>query len=1692
MSSLPEPSQEISSWLSSIHLGQYGGCLAQAGYHSLEDCWGMTEEKLLELGDFPTGHRRRILRSLEVLGAKDQLCEAHKTGEVKKKPVPRPRKVFHKDRKRGTSSRSQSQGNGKRDIRDGRQTLPSRALQGSDSADHAEEHVAHCTMPRPSPHPRPSLKTHNFSGTTSTGSSSASINSSSESSLISSHSVVSDGEGFPEGPAPSSPNHEGLAITDSLSEEPPDNFHGEMVENDIYERYDTKVPRGPRPTRSYRLRHRPVPEPPQRFTIMPQDWNVHETNSPKQVAGVEGSSGTSTVPKAPLERKLSPISPYGEIFLYNNPENKLDLGAKEMFKQDLKEKLKQKRLRKKQARSKGKVADDKTEQTVLKPTSTQLPYDDGYSTVQPHALNDAESAYEVSTSLALPLQPLPGSSPVSTVTICQDYSEPADALGDFAHPTPPVRSDFSISPYACFYGPAHKMLRSGWLDKLSPQGNCVFQRRWVKLDGENLTYYNNDKEMYSKGLIPIWAMKEVRGVGENKLEVVTSLRTFVFRAEKEGERQDWLGTLQTALRSPSSVTQRPCKNSVNRRGYAELRGHKGRVYVCLSGTTVRLCKTEQDYNAGLAITVVDLIAASVKHVDKRGFEITTPFKSFCFTVESEREREEWMEAVQESIVETLSDYEVAEKIWFNQSNRKCADCRAAQPEWASINLCVVICKKCAGQHRFLGPGISQVRSLKLDSSLWSNELVELFLEVGNENANSFWAANLPPEEELHAGASMEQRATFHRRKYRERKYRKVLEGLTNQEELNQALCEAVVTPDVLRTMSLVFSGADVMCATGHPEHSTPYLLAQRAGQRLQMEFLYHNKLSDFSKLEVACDSRFPADIPSFMDGFLYCSVGSSKATPDKKGRDDMVRRWCTLEGGFLSYYESERNATATGRVDIREVVSLAMSNTETVTAAGAVFTFEMYLHSERVLFFGAETADTHRDWAHAIAKCFIPDKAEALLRRDCELIGWLYYKEGHDLYHWRIGWFALVGSELLFCSGEEDTAEGELQLKRLQELTVSTQVEGEERIQVLLMVESGRTVYIHGVNKQHFALWHSAIQLAAGTDGRALANQQLSKNNIPIIIDSCIAFVTQYGLNSPGIYQKNGDPIRVAQLLDDFRKDARSVKLRVQEHMLEDVTETLKSFLSQCDDALLAKELYPYWVSALDDKNENNRVERYSTLIQSLPKINRSSLEALLQHLFRIQSCSSANQMNTHNLACVLSPCLFQTEGHSAQEVRVVEDLINNYIQVFSVKEEQVRQMERENCFITKWKHTAFSQAGDLIFEVYLEKKEPENCCLIKVSPTMHSDELVDCTLEKKSVKSDAPSLWTTYEVIENGELERPLHYKEKVLEQVLEWSVLDDPGSAHLIIKQYTGPRPSDSHSENLKTFMKGEHLKFKDDSSKLLSAHKFQDRYLVLQDNKLLLYKDVKNTKPEKEISLGLVKCYLGVKKKLKPTTSWGFTIYTKKQQWYFCCEGKESQLDWVMSIIRVKNGGDLWPKNKGTSQRGSRDRAALYKGPLGDKTQHNKQSYRKSDQGKSSQPVRPKREGESSHQNKPKPTSNISSNPKQEKEDSHPRLKTASSNGRNQLSLPISGRTKPDLSSRIVSSGGIRTDLRPEKSDSNYNSEARRTPSPLPDKGSVTKGMQRKPMLGCGGAQMPQNLLNELNSVLSKTRQPPQKES
>ncbi|KAM6261223.1 arf-GAP with Rho-GAP domain, ANK repeat and PH domain-containing protein 2 isoform 2-T2 [Porphyrio hochstetteri] len=1513
---------DIEEFLANINLGQYLPNFKEYGYNFVTDCLGINNNVLQQMGVLPTGHRRRILKQLDRALSKMQgnslFHENLKLQDLKSLEE----KQYSSSEQESPISNSSV---------DGTNSVPTmlsehllnKAYIDKEKLELAEQNLSEATDDSIYQNSGSLLKAVSLSGN-------IKMNTQPETSLEETAAYQADEHvgslAFHDPPSSlahscetkySENKHlilvDGNDLSDSELKSQFFKFKGEMVDNDLYDSCTQNGSKAfPGPSQSFILRHRPVPEIPKSSQVQASSSSLQKRRN-VDLVNISCTGRQTSQNKTFTEEKLPVISPYGETFFCDNPKDAQELHGNEFLACENKFDL---GLNEEYSTYKNLCAFNNQEVKTKEFAKSESLSQENKSLTSEEP--ESQSIYSVVEQCSLPLKKKKNKAKTHSASCSKIQSGHSDHLineqmhfwqSDGGQTS---TGHESITPYACFYGPSVKKVKAGWLDKLSPQGKCMFQKRWVKFDGDSISYYNNEKEVFSKGIILLSAVGTVRVHGENKFEVVTSHRTFVFRADKEEERNDWVNTMLNALKSQSdNNSQSRTSVTSEKSGYLELKGYKAKIFILLQGNTVWICKNEQDFKTGFGITLIPMNVANVKQVDrtpKQSFEIITPYKSFSFTAESEREKQDWIEALQQSIAETLSDYEVAEKIWFNESNRSCADCKAPSPDWASINLCVVICTKCAGQHRSLGPRDSKVRSLKMDASIWSNELIELFIIIGNKRANSFWAGNLPPDEELHMDAPAEKRIAFITQKYKEGKFRKAPFPYKTKEQLNKALCAAVVKPDVLETLMLLFSGADAMCATGDPVCSTPYLLAKKAGQRLQMEFLYHNKFSDFPNYDTCFQSGLSEDSShsTFLCEFLYkVSSNTAKLLTEKKLKEECNKRWCTLESGFLSYYENDKTTTPNGMIDINEVICLVVHKSDFFLNRGDIFTFEIYLMSERVFLFGAETAYSQRKWTWAIAKHFVPPVAECLLERDCDLIGQLYYKDCHTLDQWRKGWFAIEKSSLYFCREMENAEEDSIYLRRLQELTISSLMQNGEKIDVLLLVEKGRTLYIHGHTKLDFMVWYTAIEKAAGTDGNALQDQQLSKNDVPIIVNSCIAFVTQYGLGSKQIYLKNGNASNVAELLESFKKDARSVKLRAGKHQLEDVTDVLKSFLSQIDDALLTKELYPFWISALDTQNEKERVRKYGAFIRTLPLVNRATLAALIEHLYRVQKCSEINHMNPHNLAMVFSSCLFQTKGQTSEEVNVIEDLIKNYVQLFDINEDQVKQMDIENSCITRWKDTQVSQAGDLLIEVYVERKEPDCSIIIRVSPLTEAEELTNDVLAIKDIVPNKDDIWAAFEVLENGELERPLHYTENVLEQVLHWSSLPEPGTAYLIIKRFLTADMIKLYSEkNEKSSVKAASLKYKEEPSKLLSGNKFQERYFVLQDGNLLLYKDAKASKPEKVLHVSSLKLYLGVKKKMKPPTNWGLAVFSEKHQWYICCDGQDAQMEWMFSIFTAQN--------------------------------------------------------------------------------------------------------------------------------------------------------------------------------------------
>ena len=107
----------------------------------------------------------------------------------------------------------------------------------------------------------------------------------------------------------------------------------------------------------------------------------------------------------------------------------------------------------------------------------------------------------------------------------------------------------------------------------------------------------------------------------------------------------------------------------------------------------------------------------------------------------------------------------------DQGNRWCADCNSeSKTEWVSINLGIVLCIECSGIHRSLGTHISKVRSLTLDTTSFTTDIVEVLLQIGNRVSNMVWEATLDPKQKPQPQAIREQRLRFITAKYVDRAY----------------------------------------------------------------------------------------------------------------------------------------------------------------------------------------------------------------------------------------------------------------------------------------------------------------------------------------------------------------------------------------------------------------------------------------------------------------------------------------------------------------------------------------------------------------------------------------------------------------------------------------------------------------------------------------------------------------------------------------------------------------------------------------------------------------------------------------------------------------------------------------------------------------------------------------------------------
>ena len=174
---------------------------------------------------------------------------------------------------------------------------------------------------------------------------------------------------------------------------------------------------------------------------------------------------------------------------------------------------------------------------------------------------------------------------------------------------------------------------------------------------------------------------------------------------------------------------------------------------------------------------IRLMLSSVKPTSdfdrKNTFSINSTDKDYTLQALTKYDMNEWIAVIKNNIEKSFdqTDDNLSSSIRDDsqpqllQYNKCCADCGAENPTWCCINWGTCICINCSGVHRSLSSSVSKVRSLTLDRI---DPLInDMFLRIGNKNANDILEAQISQEQKIQPNSSREEREKFIKLKYQE-------------------------------------------------------------------------------------------------------------------------------------------------------------------------------------------------------------------------------------------------------------------------------------------------------------------------------------------------------------------------------------------------------------------------------------------------------------------------------------------------------------------------------------------------------------------------------------------------------------------------------------------------------------------------------------------------------------------------------------------------------------------------------------------------------------------------------------------------------------------------------------------------------------------------------------------------------------
>uniref|UniRef100_A0A8B9JST5 SLIT-ROBO Rho GTPase activating protein 2 n=1 Tax=Astyanax mexicanus TaxID=7994 RepID=A0A8B9JST5_ASTMX len=169
---------------------------------------------------------------------------------------------------------------------------------------------------------------------------------------------------------------------------------------------------------------------------------------------------------------------------------------------------------------------------------------------------------------------------------------------------------------------------------------------------------------------------------------------------------------------------------------------------------------------------------------------------------------------------------------------------------------------------------------------------------------------------------------------------------------------------------------------------------------------------------------------------------------------------------------------------------------------------------------------------------------------------------------------------------------------------------------------------------------------------------------IPLMVESCIRFISRHGLHHEGIFRVSGSQVEVNDIKNAFERGEDPLAGDQNDHDMDSIAGVLKLYFRGLEHALFPKEVFHDLMSCVSMENLQERATHIHKVLLTLPTNTLVVMRYLFAFLNHLSQYSEDNMMDPYNLAICFGPTLMSVpEGHDQVSCQAhVNELIKTII----------------------------------------------------------------------------------------------------------------------------------------------------------------------------------------------------------------------------------------------------------------------------------------------------------------------------------------------------------------------------------------------------------------------------------------------